>query len=181
MVNFFRIPTTLGVRTKGRYVWGSAIILFAAIAASLYWKNRFPPGATAIVLGVLFGIPLALLILQKLPRDLHVSAIAGVTGLSADGLLSGIKDNFDLTWAHISGSLVKISAVLGPTVLATITASGLGAPDANIVSYGVIAFLATLLVLLIWTLSDNPPSVDSVIANSDKYSQEDRKKLADNF
>jgi hypothetical protein len=171
-------PKTLGVPVSQKKLWVSFVVVVAICVAAIFAAGKVPGGSIAIVLGLAWGYWLSLFILMKLSRDIQVSAIAGFTGMSAEGLLSGLSGDLGSTFTGVEQSLLKLAGVLGPAVLAAIKASGFGTPPADTVSTGVVAFLVIFLVRLYWTLPDNPPSVESVVAKPERYTQEERVRIA---
>lgn len=174
-------PQTLGVLPSRTEFLLSSSVLVLVIIAAVIGRDKVPGGAIAIAVGLATGYWLSLIVFIKLSRDLHVAAIAGFTGMSAEGLLTGISEHLDATFTNVSATILKLAGVLGPAVLAAVTATGFGAPSSDIVNAGVVAFLIVFLIRLLWTLPNNPPSTESVVSNSLNYTQEERMRISNAF
>lgn len=174
-------PQTLGVLPSRTEFWLSSLAVVAVIVAAVIGRNKVPGGSIAIALGLVTGYWLSLIIFKKLSRDLHVATIAGFTGMSAEGLLMGISEHLDVTFTNVLATILKLAGVLGPAVLATVTATGWRAPSLDIVNAGVVAFLVVFLIRLLWKLPNNPPSTESVVSNSHNYTQEERIRISNAF
>jgi hypothetical protein len=173
----------LNVLQQRGVIGGTGVLLALAYVVVGFFRDRipFPGGLLAILLGAATGLWFGVYLVNKLSRDWHITMIAGVSGISLDGLASQIASDPGQAITNVGKTLLNLAGVLGPIVLNAIHSSEMANPSMQLVNAGVIAALLLFLGVLVGTLPNNPPSVEKLIALRNNLTPAERTSLRDAF
>ena len=155
---------------------GAAVVAFVA--------NYFNPVFAAmawIVAGCAAGYCLATFIASNLSRDVHVSLLTAVAGMSLDSFLTQFTTDPGEAVGNFLKSLTKLAGVFGPLLFNAIRAFKLGDPSLDLVNTSVVALIFIFIVTLGVKLKDNPPAVSQMISSIGKLSPEERESVRKAF